>query len=236
MVLPTHDGADFGSWIGATTARSKIGPPQGQSLWVETRAITLQGPFKTRARDLIYFDVMPGSNRPPLSPRQAECLRRVRALQSTDEIARDLDISAGTVNGYVREAVAILGARDRRHAALLFAEMDRPDAMATAASPAPADAMVTVAAPVHPQELPPPPQRSVLEDSGVRTAQFETAHPIARVMREILNGSRPEGWSALTRASLILACVVVAGLALLTFSASLGAIAAIASALRDAAR
>lgn len=180
---------------------------------------------------------MPGSNRPPLSPRQAECLRRVRALQSTDEIARDLDISAGTVNGYVREAVAILGARDRRHAALLFAEMDQADTGVGIAPSAPADAVATVAAPRHLPDLAPPPtpQRSVLEDSGVRAADIETVHPVARVMREILNGSRPEGWSALTRASLILACVVVAGLALLTFSASLGAVAAIASALRDAA-
>jgi DNA-binding CsgD family transcriptional regulator len=53
-----------------------------------------------------------------LSPRQRECLRLVRERQATSkEIAAALGISKGTVDNYIREAVDLLGARDRREAA-----------------------------------------------------------------------------------------------------------------------
>jgi DNA-binding CsgD family transcriptional regulator len=55
-----------------------------------------------------------------LTPRQRACLRRVRDLQTTKEIAQALEISPATVNGYLDDAVAKIGARDRRDAALLF--------------------------------------------------------------------------------------------------------------------
>jgi DNA-binding CsgD family transcriptional regulator len=55
-----------------------------------------------------------------LTPRQRACLRRVRDLQTTKEIALALEISPATVTGYLDDAVAKIGARDRRDAALLF--------------------------------------------------------------------------------------------------------------------
>lgn len=55
-----------------------------------------------------------------LSPRQRECLRLIWERQATSkEIAAELGISANTVNGYIAEAVELLGARDRRDAARL---------------------------------------------------------------------------------------------------------------------
>lgn len=55
-----------------------------------------------------------------LSPRQRECLRLYWTRQATSkEIARELGIGKATVDGYIAEAVATLGARDRREAARL---------------------------------------------------------------------------------------------------------------------
>lgn len=55
-----------------------------------------------------------------LSPRQRECLRLVWDRQATSkEIAGVLGISKSTVDGYISEAVELLGARDRRDAAAM---------------------------------------------------------------------------------------------------------------------
>lgn len=55
-----------------------------------------------------------------LSPRQRECLRLVWDRQATSkEIAGVLGISKSTVDGYISEAVDLLGARDRRDAAAI---------------------------------------------------------------------------------------------------------------------
>ena len=59
-----------------------------------------------------------------LTPRERDCLRGVRALQGSGEIARDLGIATGTVDAYLGTAKVKLGARDRKHAALLFAEYE----------------------------------------------------------------------------------------------------------------
>ncbi|WP_404373725.1 helix-turn-helix transcriptional regulator [Sphingomonas sp. MMS24-J45] len=171
-----------------------------------------------------------------LSPRQAECLRRVRALQSTDEIARDLQISTGTVNGYIREAVVALGARDRRHAALIFESVESPDVEPVAIAH---DASATVHGAheafqdlpsFHAIDLERPP--SVVRDATAPAGAVEL--PLRRVVREIVNGSRPEGWSILTRSTLILGSVVVIGVAILVISASLGILYSLASAIRSA--
>jgi len=61
-----------------------------------------------------------------LTPRQRDCLRLVRELQSTKQIATMLGIRPGTVNGYLDEAVTILGAADRRSAALEFGRHEGP--------------------------------------------------------------------------------------------------------------
>ena len=56
-----------------------------------------------------------------LSPRHRDCLRLSFERLRTKEIAQTLGISPGTVNKYCTEAIAILGARDRRHAADMLA-------------------------------------------------------------------------------------------------------------------
>lgn len=52
-----------------------------------------------------------------LSPRMRQCLARVYARRTTKEIAGDLGLSPGTVDGYIAEAVRLLGARNRVDAA-----------------------------------------------------------------------------------------------------------------------
>lgn len=56
-----------------------------------------------------------------LTPRERQCLRLVAGFKTSKEIERELGIAKSTVDGYLAEAVRKLGARDRRHAALLLA-------------------------------------------------------------------------------------------------------------------
>lgn len=60
-----------------------------------------------------------------LSKRQVECLRSVLELKGSKEIAAELGIAKATVDSYLAEAVAILGARDRKTAARMFGEYER---------------------------------------------------------------------------------------------------------------
>ena len=60
-----------------------------------------------------------------LSPRQRECLRLAYQRRTTKEIARELGIRPGTVATYCSEAIAILGADNRRHAAELLHGLER---------------------------------------------------------------------------------------------------------------
>lgn len=55
-----------------------------------------------------------------LSPRHRECLWHVFHLRTSKEIAIALGIGVGTVDSYIAEAVAILGAPNRRRAAELL--------------------------------------------------------------------------------------------------------------------
>ncbi len=59
-----------------------------------------------------------------LSPRQRDCLRLVWSRRATSkEIGAELGISKSTVDAYIAQAVELLGARDRRHAAaIVFGE------------------------------------------------------------------------------------------------------------------
>ena len=55
-----------------------------------------------------------------LSPRQRDCLRLVWSRRATSkEIGAELGISKSTVDAYIAQAVELLGARDRRHAAAI---------------------------------------------------------------------------------------------------------------------
>jgi DNA-binding CsgD family transcriptional regulator len=62
-----------------------------------------------------------------LSNRQRDCLRLIGELKGSKEIARELNITQNTVNSYVAEAVALLGARDRRDAARMYASLVTPE-------------------------------------------------------------------------------------------------------------
>ena len=62
------------------------------------------------------------SPKPKLAPRQAECLRLVAAGLTSKEIAVELSIGKHTVDGYIAEAVELLGARNRREAARMWTE------------------------------------------------------------------------------------------------------------------
>jgi DNA-binding CsgD family transcriptional regulator len=55
-----------------------------------------------------------------LSPRERECLALTAQLHSSKEIARQLQIRASTVDGYLNSATMKLGAASRRDAARLF--------------------------------------------------------------------------------------------------------------------
>lgn len=54
-----------------------------------------------------------------LTPRELQCLRLVADLRDTQQIAFELGLSPNTVDSYIRDAVAKLGAANRRQAAAL---------------------------------------------------------------------------------------------------------------------
>jgi DNA-binding CsgD family transcriptional regulator len=68
-----------------------------------------------------------GPNIERLSNRHRDVLRGVAALRKSKQIAVDLGIAPGTVDGYIADAVRILGAADRGDAARMLAQHDRLD-------------------------------------------------------------------------------------------------------------
>lgn len=63
-----------------------------------------------------------------LTRRHRECLRGVKALKGSKEIATELGLGKSTVDSYLAEAVRLLGARNRRDAALALAEHEAVEA------------------------------------------------------------------------------------------------------------
>lgn len=59
-----------------------------------------------------------------LTRRHRECLQGVKALKGSKEIATELGLGKSTVDSYLAEAVRLLGARNRRDAALALAEFE----------------------------------------------------------------------------------------------------------------
>lgn len=59
-----------------------------------------------------------------LTRRHRECLRGVKALKGSKEIAIELGLGKSTVDSYLAEAVRLLGARNRREAAMALAEYE----------------------------------------------------------------------------------------------------------------
>ena len=70
-----------------------------------------------------------------LTRRHRECLLGVRQLKGSKEIADDLGIEKSTVDSYLTEAVRVLGARNRRDAALQLDEHERGIALAVQPAP-----------------------------------------------------------------------------------------------------
>jgi DNA-binding CsgD family transcriptional regulator len=100
----------------------------------------MHGLFSVRFRWLL-----PVSESVRLAPRQLDCLRLVWERQATSkEIAAELGIAKGTVDNYIKTAVEMLGARDRRDAAqMLFGGQPR-NAPAGQAPDFPAPAEYTI--------------------------------------------------------------------------------------------
>ena len=59
-----------------------------------------------------------------LTRRHRECLRGVKALKGSKEIATELGLGKSTVDSYLAEAVRLLGARNRREAAMALDEYE----------------------------------------------------------------------------------------------------------------
>ena len=68
-----------------------------------------------------------------LSPRQKQCLRLTYQRRVTKEIAAELGLGVGTVNTYCTDAIAILGARNRRDAAEMLHAFEQAGTGAPAA-------------------------------------------------------------------------------------------------------
>lgn len=175
-----------------------------------------------------------------LTPREGECLRMVRALKSSDHIARELGIATGTVNGYIRDAVTKLGAHDRRHAALIYAEhlarleipgsQDAPEIMG--------GDLLGIA-----EQGDPGPSRSHAEDeqltlSDVVRGERRSVNPprertgLGQLVRDILDGTRPDEMTLATRALFTLVAAVAIGFCFFAISAGAGMLFSIADFLR----
>lgn len=169
----------------------------------------------------------------------------VRALKSSDHIARDLGIATGTVNSYIRDAVTKLGARDRRHAALLYAEYLARAAHETAIV-APEKmggesiglGPPTTTAPSKSQsddEF----EQLTLRDVGPDEKRFVTPlreRPgLGLLVREILDGTRPDEMTLAMRALFTLVAAVAIGFCFFAISASAGMLFSIADFLRSLA-
>jgi DNA-binding CsgD family transcriptional regulator len=175
-----------------------------------------------------------------LTPREGECLRMVRALKSSDHIARELGIAPGTVNGYIRDAVAKLGAHDRRHAALLYAEhLARRDADGAPSDPEIMRGdLLGIADPVDDGPIRSHADDAQLTLSDVVQGERRSVTPpreragIGQLVREVLDGTRPDEMTLATRALFTLVAAVAIGFCFFAISAGAGMLFSIADFLR----
>lgn len=81
------------------------------------------------ARDHAGRRAWSGRSRPrsPLTGREQEVLRRIAAGQGTVQMAREMEITTGTLRTYVRNALSKLGAHSRVEAAALISREGLPD-------------------------------------------------------------------------------------------------------------
>lgn len=170
-----------------------------------------------------------------LTPRERECLRGVRALLGSGQIARQLGIATGTVDAYLATAKVKLGARDRKHAALLFAEHE---SIATPQKVAYENLGLAGAGPSPAFDAATGSDRSggLLHDVAFDQRRFGDIPGRASwrdILREIAEGARPSDLSAATRGALILAATVIIGFAFFLVSAGVGALYGLASLLKS---
>jgi len=173
-----------------------------------------------------------------LTPRERDCLRGVRALQGSGEIARGLGIAAGTVDAYLGSAKVKLGARDRKHAALLFAEFEDAAAPETTPQNLPCENLGLAAASRHPSwstaiegGLSPSLHDAVLDQRRFGGVTGRTGW--AGMLRDVIEGARPSDLSTASRGVLILAATVIIGFAFFAVSAGVGALYGLATFIRS---
>ncbi len=174
-----------------------------------------------------------------LTPRERDCLRGVRALQGSGEIARDLGIAAGTVDTYLGSARAKLGARDRKHAALLFAEYEDAQGLPkTTPQNLACENLGLAAASRHPSwstaiegGLSPSLNDAVLDQRRFGGVTGRTGW--SGMLRDVIEGARPSDLSTSARGVLILAATVIIGFAFFAVSAGVGALYGLATFLRS---
>lgn len=177
---------------------------------------------------------VPAAKPPRLTPREMDCLRGVRALKSSDEIARDLGIASGTVDSYLRDAITKLGARDRRNAAKLFAVIDP----ATPKRLGGESLGMEIPPPVAPEIAQPDAGREEFELHDSASEQWRLTEPphahagFRMLVREVLDGTRPDDLTMVKRAWLTLAAAVAIGFCFFAIAAGAGLLFGIASFLR----
>ena len=145
----------------------------------------------------------------PLTPRQEECLRLVWERQATSkEIALALGISKKTVDLHLAQAVAALGAADRRDAArLAFGPVPTPE-VAHPQAFRPGTVSLEDADPVSPPPDPAPP-----------AALSTKASPPVRPWR---TADRPRNTMTLMQILSWMAMAIIGSLVALAASASIG--------------
>ncbi|MEG3161842.1 helix-turn-helix transcriptional regulator [Sphingomonas sp. LB2R24] len=120
-----------------------------------------------------------------LSNRHRDVLRGVAALRKTKQIAAELGIAPGTVDGYIADAVRILGATDRGDAARMLARHERIDPLSDPRPPAPGQSggqSSWVAAPAAsmPQIAQPVVEPEAFHDAGAdRVSKDSGTHRVA---------------------------------------------------------
>lgn len=176
-----------------------------------------------------------------LTPRERECLRGVRALMGSGQIARELGIATGTVDAYLATAKVKLGARDRKHAAMLFADheaaRDQPRDFAPQKFACENLGLATAgAAPPFDVAIGSDRSGGLLNDIVLDQRRFGGVPGRASwrdVIREIAEGARPSDLSMTTRGVLILAATVAIAFAFFVVSAGAGALYGLASLLKS---
>lgn len=103
-----------------------------------------------------------------LAPRHRECLRLVRQLKSSKQIAGELGIAPGTVDGYLTEAAEIIGVRGRAAAANALAEHEAALRLGDGPAAPPSDPVPN-----------PPPGIPGVESAGVVEAAVFPAFPVS---------------------------------------------------------